>query len=383
MKKYRLSRLYPITSLGDHAPINSTKGVELQHQNDREDISKETAAFIVDDLGKTDWRFITPDHPGLYYIGRIDNHDQQAPVLIWQGTEVRTSFTGKNIGFRFSGAWGQNYFNVIIDGSIKLLKLKEGATQDYLLAATLPEGTHHLILYKRSEAMFGNVSFRGLILEKGAVLGSKPEPLPLRIEFYGDSITAGACNEDLNADQYEDSSTHNNYLSYAAITARSLNAEHFNIAVSGTGLCYSWNPILMPEVYDKLYPDKTSGEYVAQGRKPDIVLINLGQNDYGYPNSLGLPFPVAFTEKYLEFVRNIRVTYPDSHIVCAIGGMTVYHESEEFRTAFEEAVAELKTADHQIYSLTFNASTANHPRVDTHAKLAAELTAFLKRIIIR
>lgn len=248
-------------------------------------------AFIVDKIAEVDWRIITPDSPELYYIGRIADHDPKAPVLIWQGTEIRARFTGKTIGFRFSGVSGQNFYNVIIDGQIKLLKLKEAKeTYDYLLAETLPEGPHDLILFKRSEAMSGNAAFRGLILEKTAELGPKPEPLPLRIEFYGDSITAGACNEDPGDDQYEDLSTHNNYLSYAAVTARNFNAEYFNIAVSGTGLCYSWNPIMMPEIYDKIYPDSASPKYGFPGKNPEIVIINLGQNDYSYPNSLGSRF---------------------------------------------------------------------------------------------
>lgn len=327
-------------------------------------------------------RLVTPDDPGLYYIGRIDQRDRLAPVIIWQGTEIRAAFTGRTIGFRFADAWGQNYFNVIIDGALKLLKLKEAGTHDYLLTEALPEGLHHLVLFKRSEAMFGTASFRGLLLEKGAGLGPKPEPFPLRIEFYGDSITAGACNEDPGSDQYEDLSTHNNYLSYAAITARNLNAEYLNLAVSGTGICYSWNQVLMPEIYDKLYPDKTSLKYAFADRNPELVIINLGQNDYAYPKSIGKPFPLDYREKYIEFVRAIRNLYPKAVIVCAIGGMDCYHVSEEFRSAFQAAVAELKRTDPQLYSFTFTAFTVTHPRVDTHLKLAAELTAFLKQLPI-
>ncbi len=331
---------------------------------------------------ENNWRRIPADCPDIYYIGRIDNHNPKAPVLIWQGTEIRANFTGKSIGFRFSDAWGENYFNVIIDSKINFLKLKKRGSHDYLLAEALPEGIHNLILFKRTEPMFGSAVFRGLILEKGAELCPKPEPLPLKIEFYGDSITAGACNEDPGDDQYDDHSTHNNYLSYAAITARNLNAEYFNIAVSGTGLCYSWNPVLMPEVYDKLYPDKSSAKYSFRGRKPDIVVINLGQNDYGYPKSIEKPFPSAYQEKYVEFVRNIRNLYPNAAIVCVIGGMYGYQESAEFRNAFGNAIVELKNNDQRLYSYVFTAFTESHPRVDTHIKLAAELTSFLKEHVI-
>ncbi|NLW48237.1 MAG: SGNH/GDSL hydrolase family protein [Firmicutes bacterium] len=339
--------------------------------------------FITDNIKERDWQIIPADSPDLYYIGRIDDLDPKAPVLVWQGTEVRARFTGKNIGLRFSEVLGQNFYNVIIDGQIKLLKLKEAKEiNDYLLADTLPDGTHDLILFKRSEAMSGHAVFQGLFLEKSAQLGPKPEPLPLRIEFYGDSITAGACNEDPWDDQYEDCSTHNNYLSYAAITARNFNAEYFNIAVSGTGLCHSWNPIMMPEIYDKIYPDSTSPKYGFSGKKPEIVLINLGQNDQSYPVSINKPFPRNYAEKYVEFVSKIRSLYPESHIVCAIGGMDCYHASAEFRAAFQQAVQKLKNTDPKIHSFVFEAYTLTHPRVDTHLKLASELTAFLKTILV-
>jgi hypothetical protein len=195
-------------------------------------------------------------------------------------------------------------------------------------------------------------------------------------------MTAGACNEDPAEDQYADYSTHNNYLSYGSITARNLNTEYVSIAVSGTGICYSWNPVFMADIYDKLYPDKTSKRYDFSGRKPDIVVINLGQNDYGYPANKGLPFPSDFTEKYVQLVRNIRSLYPDAKIVCAEGGMSAYHDSKELQAAFTKAIDELKTTDKKLYSFIFTAFSYNHPRIDTHAKLAEELTAFLKTEVL-
>lgn len=366
-------------------PYPGSRG-DLMEENSAIDSSnrryEKFPAFTVHAAQETNRQIITPEHPGLYYIGRIDRKDPGAPRFIWQGTELRFSFSGRRLGLRFSDAWGQNFYNVIIDGRVILLQLVEGGSHDYLLDEILPEGWHEVIIFKRTEAMFSNAVFRGLILERGTEMGSKPEPLPLAIEFYGDSISAGACNEDPAADQYDDYSTHNNYRSYGAMTARNLNAEYVNIAVSGTGICYSWNPVLMPEVYDKLYPENTSERYDFSGRIPDIVLLNLGQNDYGYPNSLGKPFPSDFTEKYTELVRNLRGLYPDARIICAIGGMSAYRESPDLQAAFKKAVDILKSADERIYSFVFTAYTDNHPRVDTHAKLAAELTPLIQKVVL-
>jgi hypothetical protein len=340
-------------------------------------------AITVDQVPKMgEWRLVSPGHPDLYSIGRIDTRTPEAPVFIWQGTEIRTRFSGRSIGFRFSGAWGQNFFNVIIDGEIRVLQLTEGGTHDYLLAEGLPDGLHELILHKRTEGKFSKCIFGGIILEKKAQLGPKPEPLPLRIEFYGDSITAGACDEDPGADQYDDFSTHNNYRSYGAITARDLNAEYVCIAVSGIGVCYSWNTLLLEDIYDRLYPDPNSPKYEFPERKPDIVVLNVGQNDYGYSVIKDVAFPSDFTDKYVGLIRNIRNLYPDARIICTMGGMSAYNDSAELQAAFGKAVTQLQGADAKIHTLTFTSFTFNHPRVDTHEKLATELTAFLKKEVL-
>lgn len=363
---------------------NYTFAVPKQNRNNSSKELKPVPAFTVNEAKGSQFRIIGADDPGFYYTGRIDNHNPKAPVMIWQGTEVRARFSGKRMGLRFSDAWGQNFFNVIVDGRIWVLKLNEWGSHDYLLTQSLSEGIHELILFKRTEANSGNAVFGGLILDEGGKIEAKPEPLPLRIEFYGDSITAGACNENPpDTEQYDDLSTHNNYNSYGAITARNLNAEYVCIAVSGIGLCYSWNSFRMTDVYDRLYLHDSSRRHDFKGRKPDIVVLNLGQNDFGYARANEMEFPVDFTEKYVAWVRKIRGGYPEAYIVCAIGGMSAYADSPEFRTAFDKAVAELKTADKKITSFIFKSFTYNHPRADTHAKMAEELTAFLKKEVLR
>jgi hypothetical protein len=345
--------------------------------------NKTLPEFIVDQVPLTEgWQLVTPNHPQLYWIGRIDDHDPEAIVFIWQGTEIRTRFSGRRLGFRFSGAWGQNFFNVIIDGEIRVLQLAEGGTYDYRLREELTDGLHELILHKRTEGKFSGCIFRGILLEREAQLGPKLEPLPLRIEFYGDSITAGACIEDAGPDQYDDLSTHNNYRSYGAITARDIKAEYVCIAVSGIGVCYSWNTLLISDFYDRLYPDPNGPRYGFLGRKPDIVVLNIGQNDYGYSAIKDVAFPTDFKEKYVGLIRNIRSLYPDARIVCAMGGMSAINDSAEFQATFLKAVAELQSADPKIHSLVFTAYTYNHPRTDTHEKMATQLTAFLKKEVL-
>jgi hypothetical protein len=324
-------------------------------------------------------RLVGPRDPALSILGRVDWGIPESPVFIWQGTEARLRLSGGRIGARFANAWGPNCYNLIVDGQERSFRLAEGGAHDYLLDGFLPEGSHEVSLWKRSEAYSSHAAFLGFLADPDARLGPLLPERPLRMEFFGDSITAGACNEDPGEDQYLDPYTHDAYLSYGAIAARELGADYVGTAVSGVGLCYSWNPRLMPGIWDRLYPEADSRPYAFSGRKPDVAVIALGQNDHGYPLSVGKPFPDDFAQRYIGLGRSIRSVYPEAYIVCAIGGMTAYRESPELRDAFGQAVSELKRGDGRVLSIVFKAASRAHPRVAVHRKLADELESFLRK----
>jgi hypothetical protein len=320
---------------------------------------------------------VAPGSSGLEWTGRIDWKDPQAPVLIWQGTELRCRFEGRRLGFLFGPARERNFFNVILDGEVLVLGLEPGAAGAYVLDRKLVAGEHELVLYKRTEASMGQAPFLGLLLEPGAGLLPGPPRRSLRLEFYGDSITAGACDEDPGADQYDDLSTHNHFRSYGAITARNLGAESVSISISGIGLCESWDPRVMGQIYDKLYVDPSGTAWDWSGPAPDAVVVNLGQNDYGFPDSQWRPFPSDFGQRYVELVGAIGARYPGARIFCVLGGMRCYEECPALREAFDESVERLRARDPRIRSYVFKAWAPGHPRVDVHERMASELTAFL------
>ena len=82
-----------------------------------------------------------------------------------------------------------------------------------------------------------------------------------KIEFYGDSITAGYAVEDTTGKDSPDSTYTNNYLSYASITARHFDAEYSFIIKSGIGVTISWFPIIMPEIYDLTDPQDPQSKW--------------------------------------------------------------------------------------------------------------------------
>lgn len=320
-------------------------------------------------------------------VTRVDPEVPDLPLLAWTNAQVHARFTGTRLGLRMQGLNGQIWFNVSIDGQTQRLNLVSGTTQDYVLKRALSEGEHEVVITKRTEANSTQARFHGLLLAPGARMLPPPAERNLRIELYGDSISAGACNGDVAIDQYDDLSTHDGTRSYGAVAARALNADYLGMAVSGIGISASWaDSERMPEIFDRITPfsnaARAPGKLAGQ-RQPDVVVINLGQNDFGWTSSKHEPFPADYRSRYVTMVKALRARHPNARIVCALGGMSGWKASPELLEAWKAVVAELKAQDGKVWGLQFKAYTDAHPRIDTHAKLGVELAEFLRSEVLR
>ncbi|HLX94270.1 MAG TPA: SGNH/GDSL hydrolase family protein [Verrucomicrobiae bacterium] len=314
------------------------------------------------------------------YDGRIDFSDTNAPVIIWQATCISVDFEGNALRLLFDHAKGQNYFNALIDGSNTIVAANEGTPAGPATFSDLGPGRHHLRLFKRSEASAGTVRFQGVELAPPAkIWAPMPPHYQLAMEFIGDSITVGACNEDGAADQWDDRRTHNCALSYATLTAGAFNADYRNIAVSGMGIATGWVPMKAGEIWDRLYPETNSPPADLQAWIPNIIFVNFGENDGSYPTAHGQPFPTNFTDGYIALIHAIRAAYPDVHIVLLRGGMFNGAQNESLRTAWESAVTQLEATDQAISHFAFKHWTSTHPRVADDRVMADELITWLKQ----
>jgi lysophospholipase L1-like esterase len=326
---------------------------------------------------------IGADDTRLQFIGRIG----QAPggrLLAWSGSELRARFTGRQLALGFASThWGSSHFTVEIDGRRHALAVPGNQAGEWRLREPLGEGTHELRLVKRTEASMAEAVFLGLRLADGGQLLAPPPARPLKLEFYGDSITAGACNGDIDDDQYEDLSTHDGTRAYGAVTAARLGADYVGIAVSGIGITATWNVLLMPQVWDRFAPRLDAAVAPTDPRAPDVVLVNLGQNDHGFPASKGQPIAADFGARYLGFVRQLRARYPQARLVLLMGGMTAWKEQPAIPRAVNGAVATLRAeGDQRVWTYTFQAFAWAHPRIDVHAQMADELTRFLRTEVL-
>jgi lysophospholipase L1-like esterase len=314
------------------------------------------------------------------YEGRFDFSDSNAPAVIWQASRIRLDFEGDAIGLLFDDARGQCFFNAAVDGSNTIVEVREGQPVRPATLAGFGPGRHHLVLYKRSEADAGTVGFRGVELAAGEKAWAPPLPAyRFRMEFFGDSITVGACNEDGDTDQWENRRTHNAALSYAALTADAFSADYRNVAVSGMGIATGWVNKKAGEVWDKIYPNPASPRADLTNWIPQVVFLNFGENDDSYPRAHGQSFPTNYTDGYVALVRAIRAAYPAAHIVLLRGGMYGGAQSEPLRAAWESAVTQLEAADPAISHFVFTHWARNHPRVADDRAMADELIAWLKQ----
>jgi lysophospholipase L1-like esterase len=323
---------------------------------------------------------ILPSDARFRYEGRFDFCDVNSPVVIWQASRISIDFEGDTITLLFDSARGQNFFNAQVDKSNTIVEVNERTPPKGATLTGLGKGRHHLVLFKRSEANAGTVRFRGVQIEAG-VRAWKPAPVAykLKMEFIGDSKTVGACNEDGNTDQWDNRRTHNGALSYAALTAEAFKADHRNISVSGMGIITGYVDVKAGEMWNRIYPKASSPLADLNSWTPDVVLVNLGDNDESFTRTHNQPFPANFIDGYVSLVRAIRDAYPKAHIVLLRGGMFGGMHSEPLNEAWKEIVTQLESGDKGISHYIFKYQAMNHPRVAEDRILADELIAWLKQ----
>lgn len=327
----------------------------------------------------------------IKYWGRIDTTTTDSTNLYWSGTSIKLNFEGTSVKALLQDEKGENYYNILVDNdSAKLLRL-DTTKRYYTLASNLKKGKHTVELFKRTEWDKGKTSFFGFKLNKQGKTVPKDTPKARKIEFYGNSITAGYAVEDFTGKDRPDSTYTNNYLSYAALTARHFNAEYRAICKSGIGVTVSWFPIIMPELYNRLDPNNENSVWDFSLYQPDVVVVNLFQNDSWIVNmpkneefkhrfGSKKPEDDFFITAYQNFITSLRKEYPKAKIICALGAMDATKENSKWMSFISKAVA--KIADKNVYThfMPYK-NTPGHPSINEQKEIAKSLIAFIDKNI--
>lgn len=254
----------------------------------------------------------------ITFTGRTAKTSDGGVRYDWSGVYMQTYFSGSSVGVVVSEE-GTSYHNVFVDGKL-LRKIKvDGKTPHAItLASGLPKGFHRLMMQKCTEGDYGCTTVWKLLVGKGATL--KPVPRSSRfIEVVGDSYTCGYGVEGKSPREPFALETEDCHEAYGALIARYFGADYALIAHSGQGIVRHWgdkqptSENQMPERWTRIFDTHGQEAYDYKAYKPDIVIINLGTNDY---STMPLPSEKQYVGAYVKFIEAIKGRYGDIPILC-------------------------------------------------------------------
>ena len=266
--------------------------------------------------------------------------------------------------------------------------VKEGVNT-ITIARDLAKDAHNIKIVKQTEANYALLSIKSVSM-KGYLL-DRPADKEYYIEFIGDSLTCGmgtagnttiTAAQGMNGADWEDAT-----LGQAYLTAQQLGVDYSIVSESGIGLASSWFDDIF-DFYTKasFKRDQKTAYDFANARKPDLVVINLGTNDF-YLNS---EYPSRgivgqLKSKTKELINTVRSMYgEDTPILWVSGIWANVSVDTDVVKQIDAAIRELGGESANIYRLavTENAQNKmgaeNHPSQKGHEQTAKEVVEFIK-----
>jgi hypothetical protein len=329
---------------------------------------------------------VKANDPHIKYMGRVAMQDSAA-VLSWSGTSIKMNFEGTGISYKLRDERGDNYYNILLDG--RIMKNEHETTDGSTLhkIAGLTAGRHTLELFKRTEWAMGKTWFYGFEIDKGGKVLPATPAHQHKIEYFGDSISCGYAAEDSTGQDRGTAPYEDGYISYAALIARHFDAEFHNTSKSGIGITVSWFPLIMPEMYDRLDATDSLSKWDFTKYTPDLVVINLFQNDswiVEQPNNpqfkarFGTTPPKSefIINAYRNFVKSVRSKYPKAHIICILGSMDATKTGSPWPGYIQKAVDGIKDKNIYTHFIPYK-NTNGHPNVKEQQAMADDLEGFI------
>ena len=331
------------------------------------------------------------------YSGRLVNLENNKIILIGSASSISFDFTENTCGILLKSVDSfahHNYISLELDGKyIGRLKVEKGETKLYLIPVSEPKKTHHLSIYKATEASNGAVLFEGTTANLTEIQHQKKK----KIEFIGNSITCGMGNDtkEVPCGTGEWFDQHNAYWAYGPILSRSLKVDFLLSSVSGIGMYRNWNDehieeAIMPEVYENLYLNKDQSKPYDFSFQPDIVSICLGTNDLseGDGTKPRLPFNEdKFVSNYIDFIKTVYKHSPKTRIVLLNSPMVSGERNVTFVACLNKVIAAFKKDKMHKKIQLFEyqpmqpKGCGSHPDIEDHKAMAQQLESFFKKLL--
>ncbi len=274
-------------------------------------------------LGTTACSAQAPVPLPAYVGGRTIANSDGSLSFGWPAVYFESRFHGTAVSV--SVETKDDRLQVLVDGAEKALLIQPGATS--LTIAGLTPGDHVVRLEKVTESQEGGSRFIGFFSAEGST------PLPpvahaRMIEFIGDSYTVGYGNTSRTrtCTTQEVHDTTDSQQGIGPNVARAENADYRIHAFSGFGVARNYNGAAPGDSmllrYPRLKPDDPAHLETDTGMwKPQIIVINLGTNDFSTPVHTGEAWKdedalrAEYRAKYIAFAQGLMAKQPQAHLI--------------------------------------------------------------------
>ena len=248
---------------------------------------------------------------------------------------------------------------IVIDDDFdhaKTLFLDKATQEVELMKGNNDLAEHKIDLYKRSESTDSHIAVESI--KTDGLFSQKIVNKALKMEFIAASSSTGYGN--LGSPKSSSKTTENSdcLKGFAFLTAQALNADVNIFSASGWGCAFSkWTTPNTASVADE-YRNVDFNSSIKWNHGlyvPDVVVVNLGTNDWSYINAATSDAEVdarttTFQQKYIQFLKYLHDLYPEAQIVVLYGLM---NESNIYEIT-ESIVGMAKLAIPNLVSIKIN-----------------------------
>ena len=316
---------------------------------------------------------ITSATPGVKVLGVRNLASENGLHMDWScsGAEFAIDLKGGSVRLTFKVS-ANCLFRVWVDGE----EYKQNGSEYFTVSKIsgvitlndISAGKHTIRVmkvtgYTLAQAELTGVMFAGEMLSDVVDTADKD----LYIEFVGDSITCGWGTIGGHTGAYTDQ---DGTYAYSYLLAKELNADYSMTALSGQGLLCGDPGVTNGYLYaDPIGNSETQYDFA---RKADIVVINIGTNDFS--KNVG---EAEFKAAYLAFLRTVREKNgEDCKILCLYNTM-----NDTYASAILAAVEEFGGVMEGVTTYKLNRAHGNHhPNIEEQAAYAAVLKDIISNI---
>lgn len=341
-----------------------------------------------------------PSEETVKFNGRHIEHND-ITYLSYTCSGVRFNMTGDRVEAVLvsnGGAYSdrqQGWIGVEINGEMtKRIRLEDGE-RSYVLYEGEELNNAEIGIVKLTENQMTNTGVKSITCNASRLAPSVQRERS--IEVIGDSITCGYSNEAEGPEYGFSCDYENGAATYGYLTAKELDADYSLVCISGLGLISDYTEyvgekedyLLLGGVYDYTdtnFEQRRGIEPLSEwdfGGGSDIVVINIGTNDYSYTGK-DEDRQYEFYKAYYDFLGDVREHNPEADIVCTMGIMGAELFGQIERAAMDYSA---DNSDEHIYTMKFDYQSEEdgyggdyHPSVATHEKAARQLVDFLETL---